>query len=346
MLLDEKGYAAAFRDGKGALARHTYNHRYDARRFRFVDETCRAIGTLLKEYPDVLLKNYQFALPPFPVTYAEVEFFALLESIGATTTATLRPDGAAKVGYLSADGILTSLCQPRPSVNLDVMPTFHCFALDMAPNPPAHRPNKCSRIEFKDDWGMCVIALGSTFTSGEPTEEIVADIHKRASLWVEDWIAGPTQSALDKLSTPANRAKPEALSFLKEFVGDVRNWWALMLWLNSSGHVVYDVQPRHREMTRRGQVLHQEHTVVRIKPGVTYHNVAKSYYKRSAPGAHNVRPFYRNYNKIDDCIHEFPLYPDENGRWQCKKCPQWRIRVEGHRRGDEERPVKRIGYQA
>jgi hypothetical protein len=320
MLIDEKFYPALRHN---MLARHTASHRYDCKRFKFTDETSSAMGKMFGEMPEVLLRNYQFALPPYPNIYTEFDLNLFLEALKAPRTSDHTNDPTKLSGYLNVNGMVTVLSgnEGHPP-----MPSFHCYCIDAPPHPPTPRPPKCNKLLFKEDYGLAIVALGSTFHSPALTQEMIVDLNSRLSIWMENWVKAPH------------------VKVLQEFVGDIRNFWALMLWLNQPSHLVYDIVPKRRELTKKGPVVYQEHTLVRLRPGQIYHHLAKNYFKRASPGGHDVREFFRNFNKTD-CVHDWPLYPDEEGKWQCQKCPQYKVRVAPHRRGDESRPVKRRGYQ-
>ena len=323
-MIDERYYPMS---KGGQLSRHTAGYRYDTgvQRFKFTDETSHAMGKLFGEMPEALLHNYQFALPPYPKLYTEFDLLVFLEALAAPKTSDLTKDPTKTSGYLSVNGMVTIL---SGNPGYAPMHSFHCYCIDAEPHPPAYRPPYCKRIFTSRDTDMPILALGSTFMSPHMTEEIVTDLNGRVSFWMENWVKSP------------------ALGVLKEFVGDVRNWWAMMLWLNQPSSLVYDIVPRQRKLTKRGHVVHQPHTLVRLRPGKTYHHVAKGFFKRAAPGGHEVREFFRHYDKTPSCVHQWPLYPNEDGAWQCAKCPEWMVRVASFKRGDWSRPVTRKGYVA
>lgn len=80
-----------------------------------------------------------------------------------------------------------------------------------------------------------------------------------------------------------------------------------------------------------------------------WHEVVGTGNHRSCPGATNFVGIYRRaaqrFQKDDNCEHDWPLLPNEDGEFHCKRCTQWRVRVKQHERGDRERTVIRKGYQ-
>lgn len=331
MMIDEKFYPQ-LRDTR--LAHHTARHRYSCRRFKFTDETSFEMGRLFGEMPEALLNNYQFALPPGDCVYSELNLLAFLEALKAPKTSDKYDDPTKDSGYLCVNGMITVI---SGNIGHAPMPSFHAYCIDAPPNPPAYKPAHCVRLQYEGPTDLAILALGSTFTSDYLTEEMVEDINARVSVWME---LGSRKVAKFNAREAKNK-----LGVLKEFVGDVRNWWAQMLWINQPSHLVYDIVPRHRELTKRGPVLHQEHTLIRLKPGKTYHHLAKGFFKRAAPGGHTVRPFFRNFDKPPQgCVHDWPILPDEHGVWQCSKCTQWKVWVKEQYRGDPSRPVIRKGY--
>ena len=295
--------------------------KYSARRFYFTEETTQEIGKFVTDLTDIFLHNYQFALSPYPHCYLQYNQQAWLQAIGISPDAS----GDYNIGFINEEGLIATLIDGAMDKRVFVNPVL--YTLDMPPHTPARRPPKSVYLKFDRETLKIGHILGKTFNDAENilTDEIISDLDMRVRHWV------PIESAKIHLLN-----KPENIrQLISNCSGDIRTWWAHALWLNQARDRFLTIEsvPHMRTLVKGRPVVYRAHHIVRLKPATTYHHIARAFFKRETPRRHEVRPFWRNFNKTE-CEHDFPYLPDDKDRFYCRKCPQWRIRVKDHLRGD------------
>ena len=333
MLIDyHSRYAAVANRLCPSITKTLGTYRYTAQRFRFSDEVVRSVAQLTKDYPHLLMRNYQFAVPPYPTTYIEYNVRVWAEEMGKSYYKVQDETSDQWVSYLIHDSISYTLSavkyeNPFPSP----------FAFGLTHGVVGPRPLGILRIE--GDYGghaetaMASLCLGATFFAdgNGVTDEIVADISNRISVWIDLGLRTVSQANISKLISQSR--------------GEVRNIWALLLWINQPQHMIFDDVPAQRFMIGNKSIASPRHRLVRLRPKVTVHQMNRVMQLRMKPGLHDVRQFWRNFDKSDNCDHDWPMLPDEFGQFHCQRCSQWRVRVKEHKRGDPSRPVIRRGYE-
>lgn len=313
------------------------NYRRVAERFLYTDETTAMAAKLVSERPDMLVRNYQFALPPYPTCYVEYNSRAWVEAFGADKYASGEAEGSDfNVGHFMHDGAVATVVdtQNTEERNIPDLKVGVCPWLYTTDGRDYHtRGMRKVRIEgdFKDQLDAHVrLLLGTTGRHPRSgiTQEIKEDLDRRVQLYVE--------------RTVKDRHFADMLS---SFIGEVRTLWTLLLFLNQPSHVHFDDIPASRRMVGNRSIAIPRARLVRIKPKTTVHHICRTMRERMKPGRHKVRDTWRNFEKDQRCIHDWPLEPDEHGIFQCRRCEQWRVRVRAHERGDPTRPVIRRGYQ-
>jgi hypothetical protein len=126
---------------------------------------------------------------------------------------------------------------------------------------------------------------------------------------------------------------------LTEIVGDIRNIFAILLWLNSLPHTVkYTNAPAGHRLIKGKRVAMAAHNVVTIHlhGTVQVRNLfAKALKRRESPREHDVRGFWRHHGGIPQgCGHAWPEIPDKRNKFVCSKCGRERWWVHAHKRGD------------
>lgn len=185
-----------------------------------------------------------------------------------------------------------------------------------------HAPRGYVPLELNDD-AQLVFMLGSTFNNGRAslTPERADDLCRRYRVWMDAKVR--------------KNVKPHRLtSMLQGACGEFRNLLAMLLWINQPAvHTIID-KPAVRGWFNKKPVAYAQHHVVQMRKELNHRAIVKAFAPRRAPRRHEVEAFWRNYDKTPGCIHEWPLFPDERGHFQCQRCPQWRTRVKQHERGD------------
>lgn len=315
--------------------------RYSARRFVFTDETTEAIANLFREEPQLFLGNYQFAIPPYDETYIEFNHQVWCR---ASQTAIDDPKADLTCAHLTKNGNIYGIVSGKADLDIPIIMPL-CYSLDMPPETVPHRPARDYRkFPFSETHKMAIILGGRLMEAA--TDEICADLDTRCNIYVSELL-------IDRLQRDHGDGLFGGLSrklhaYMLKHAGELRCYMAHMLWLNrikTSQQLVLDTRPRERRLVKGRPVVFQEHHIVRLKPEVSYRHLARSLLKRESPRRHEVEGFFRNFNKTE-CEHDWPLLPDENNRWYCRKCPQWRIRVKDHLRGDASKGFITKEYKA
>lgn len=315
-------------------------------RFEFSDEAVAMAAGLARDYPDLLLRNYQFATPPYRTTYVEYNTRVWAEAYGRDKYAHVQGPMDDRAGHLIHDGIAATVASATAGGDVDIGPCPWMYAVgDEAQRlfAPIARKQSMVRLRFTDnvgvEWGaekadLCTatVALGSHLIHNPKahlTAEVVSDIHERVAIWFERSV----------------HKQGVQLELIKNFAGELRTLWLLLLLIHQPQHIHFDDIAASRRMVGNKPVATPSYRLVRIKPKTTVHHISRAMQDRMKPGLHQVREFWRNFDKNDNCEHAWPLLPDEWGQFHCQRCSQWRVRVKQHERGDPTRPVIRKGYK-
>jgi hypothetical protein len=300
-----------------------------ARRFVFSDEVVETYGRLLRDHPELLFRNYQFALPPYDTTYLEFNIKVFLTALGYWDDSSERPDF--KIGYLLDRGLLMVLADDG-YLGPEVSPIVYTINFGLA--PPGYALVAVDN-EHNRFGAMAFHMFGTTWANypEEKRREVEADLPSRYHTWIEQLVSSMVPR--DKLT-----------ELLKATVGDVRNAVAMLLWLAQPKILnIVDV-PASRGWYRGKPRAYAAHHVVTLKKHINRRVIMRSFAERSSPRRHEVEAFWRNFNKQPHCEHDWPLYPSEDGHFKCARCGQWRVRVKSHERGDAGRGFVTKEYRA
>lgn len=329
--------------------------RHSATRFVFTERAARLMGRFTFECPELLLANRQFAIPPFErATYVELPslpFFA--EAPVRTTAASLR-EVDQRIGYLCLPGggiycFAGGSFGPEAPENRPIigMTKWHVVPPGA---PPAYRnvlalpegSGSKFRAQVADanpslarvlmegvsaDWLTLASALGTTFEHIEGEEQ-------RQSLTREIGLEWLGRMPLDT----AERAE-SCYRYLWGTAGDVRNLWAMLLWLNRPAKTVFDPHPGGARLVRGKRVAWAKHQTVDIDLGRIrlIKNAIQLDYQRESPVQHKVRGAFHHSGGDVNHGHHWPLIPDDTGHWVCNGCGRKRWWVKDHVRGDPEK---------
>lgn len=301
-----------------------------AMRFEFSNEVMSQIAGLIKDYPNILIDNYQFALPKYETMYVEYNIDHFLKEMGVRTSAYavedmmksigVIPDKDINVGYLIDQNRVYCLVE-GVNTNYERVegvlsgPLVYTIGHDHTP------PLGCEPLRFKvkDDVWLSWL-MGSTMNNDKAkwTDERAADLMARHRVWCD-------KSRVE--------SSAELWQLMAGSAGEIRNLLAMLLWLNQPSGVVMERVNGRRGWEGKRQIAFAAHNIVRPRPHQTLKSIAASFRERAGPRRHQVGEFWRNFEKTN-CDHDWPIFPDEKGHWHCQKCPQWRVRVKEHLRGD------------
>jgi hypothetical protein len=169
--------------------------------------------------------------------------------------------------------------------------------------------------------------------------------------------ANMTPAIADWLCTVQHRVESEffrglnkhnAQNYLQCSMGEFRVACACLLWLAQPTHYHLADVPGSRKVFRGNVKCYSAHHVVKLR-----HDAVKSFKQakaglsdRAGPRRHQVRPYWRTSRATKGCVHDWSVFPDEEGRFYCGRCDARRKRVENYWRGDAGRGFVTKEYKA
>lgn len=304
--------------------------RYKARRYVFSDEVVDLIGSLLLDYPDLLLSNFQFALPPYEHCAIEFNYMRLLEAMKQPYNKADFPGDPRET-----DKYICFVFSGSTFTTISATDT-HKYAVASlvrwSMNYGQEVMPGCRRISTGDDLSLSV-TFGSTLTNDnfDPDPRAIAEICSRFVPFID-------VEAI--CSFPKEERSKIAFEALKCCVADPRNAIVFLLWLNQphfAAMIDTAFVPASRKMIGNKSIAYAAHHVVTLKEQIGAKRAITLLRERMPPRRHEVAAFWRNYHKNDQCEHDWPIFPDDQGRWHCARCDQFRVRVASHMRGDASR---------
>lgn len=295
-----------------------------ARRFVFDKAASAFTGRFIREFGSALLRNRQFAIPPFEQTYVEYDAQALSEALGRAKSSELLSEGApdSRLGFLVDGNHVWTFVENSDGLAgifpvefwTDTTPTRGLFSNDLG----------------YDKWRKLAYTLGTTLHEIEDWETM------------NDWYSNidfGVPKDLEILLTRQDLAVGGN--------GTVRDYIAVLLMLNRQKDRVSLKQIPARGVIYKGKRrTYMAHSLVTIDVE-DYHHIAQSYQRthtRESPRRHQVRGFFRHLHRVHGCEHDYPLTPNEN-RWTCRRCGTVRVWVEAHERGDAGKGYRTKEYQ-
>jgi hypothetical protein len=335
------------------MPRHVRDQVYatwrNAQRFAFSAEASRVAGRLALEAGELVVKHRQFAIPPFPTTYVEMDLTAFMGK--AADPDITRPDG--KLGYLCDGERVYVFAADRMGHHGPLFSPF-CYHLGPPGKPPAYtgptmkfgarfsRPpqNNLQYVQIKADLDDEELNDPEAIAAGKMMLMLGSTANDRSlAMVVADYEGGPG----DTLSQDLCRSfEVEALWPLRSldmsgWWGDIRNLWSLLLWLNQPKKCRFSDVPPSRRISRGKLKTYTAYRTVEIELGKA-RTIQRAYLlgaERTPPRDHPVRgSFHHHGGQATGCGHDWPIEPDINGIWQCKRCGRRRWWVTAHRRGD------------
>jgi hypothetical protein len=316
--------------------------RHQARRYVFTPTASEILGDFAMGSGDLVVAHRQFALPPYPVTYVELNaynFFSYARKMnivlandtsGTATDHTLgyltvgRPNGNFFV-YVFAGG-----AKGRQDHDFDgrllphkiVSPIY--YDIGMARDFPRFALDG-------NQQQMLAILLGTTALTEDAQEAASAILSQAAAN------LAVTKEFGDRINSGGQTSM---MKLLQGSAGDVRNIWAALLWLGQPSRIIIKEMPAERRVTGGKLVAYAKHNVVDIDLG--RHRVIRRAYLQDAPRTpprrHEVSGYWQHYGGLaTGCTHSWPLMPDIDGKWHCQNCGRVRFRVNDYMRGDASR---------
>lgn len=333
--------------------------RSTAKRFIFSDQASDLAGRFAFECGDLVLKNRQFAIPPYNDCYIEMNSRKFLSHAPNKTSTDATSD--TRLGYLISGKDLFVFAQGfvnnqklisgiglasyqlfQPGVNpLTDEPTIisrgpidglpRGSLLQVRATSSSNAVIRLPKVDRDLAWNFLVLALGNSvkdLASEEQRQAILGEF--RLQLTYQEMEYG-----VDSLN-----------ELVSSSAGDIRNVWTLLLWLNQPGRVVYSDQPAGHRLIGGKRVNYMASKVVEIELGRTkiIRNAMK-FEDRESPVRHQVRGAFHHSGGNLECGHDWPLMPNDDGHWQCKSCGRIRWWVKDHMRGDATKGYNDSKYE-
>ena len=331
-----------------------------AHRFNFSPEASRLAGTLAIDAGELVINHRQFALPPFPCTYVEFDSREFFRDADALPSAITDVYGFAehntdkRFGYLIDGHDVYSFGFGDSSRGVEEVAGMVCWYYDLRrPGEDAGgdtfwlqetdaklawpRGPMVDKVTHDWRWWKASLMLGrtfATFAAQRALDDMLRSCSVKAILHTKDL----PHAAVAKM--------------IQGSMGDIRNLWAALLWLNQPGRVVYENVPGERRIRRGKLTTYHPYRTVEITLGRKYRSIRRAYLAgapRIQPGEHSVRGEFHHHGGLKvGCSHEWPLIPEPSpsgkshgiyGIWTCQRCGRRRWFVESHKRGDPSRPI-------
>lgn len=349
-MLDVWGAVALNKNLCPTIVKAFTENQFNARKFVFTDEVAIAMAGLMKDHPMTLLDNMQFGLPPYPVTYIEFPVGLFLDTLGQRrshekwqeeglfSAENIDQTKDITVGYLIVGNMVYSLSKLN-SGDIALNPVCYKMQFDAADQRMVFKglvPLTWRDVDSEDrpagidEYNELAQALGSTLTNRK-TELTI----EQANFLLQSHTACDAVG-LDFLKTPilGMDTSTRFRSLLEGSMGEIRNILLCLLWINQPKLVEIETFPATRGWFKGKNRAYSSYSLVSLRKEITVRRALGVFREHSKHRRHEVQSYFRNFDKHEGCAHEWPLYPDAEGRWTCPRCGQWRIRVKEHVRGD------------
>lgn len=276
------------------------------RQFIFDEEASRKLGHFIRECPDIIVDQLEFARLPYDPCYIEIDLIAAHEALGHPTTAMFNPsDPDWRLGF-ACDGFTV-----KTLVNIKADPeakvAIHgIFDLESG-----------GKSVLTPNMGSQEIMLGTSFDYLTPARR--ETFCKRFGLGY----FGP------------DGREAEYGKFYKMAVGEGRTFAAALLMLYQQRGVTIGDRPFERRVTRGKLRTFMAHHTVTIHLEAPEMRKAWAGGHHASPRRHEVRTHYAHRHGTRQCVHEWVKIEDaKNEQWRCQRCDRLRWLKRSHLRGD------------
>lgn len=314
-----------------------------ARRFIFDREASVHLGHFIRDCGDLILRNRQFAVPPFPVTYVQVELDDMLKAIGKSSSAdTMGQEGRdTQVGYF----IYERRVYPISRNEKRASPALFRYEMDTPAGSGPIFDEPMQSGDPDDEWARAVLLLGTT-VDDMPDETTRLDLIRstRINLMNERF----KSSSMKKTGNPDGeftgitiKMGPAQMRLqVTAAAGDMRTVWAALLLINQKRSFISlrDV-PWQAALHKGKRVVYGAHSVVTIH--LTGKQTISSLMRpgmHTPKAAHDVKGHFYHYNLHQACDHTWPSMPEISAdgipRWHCLGCGGGRTWKKAYTTGD------------
>ena len=276
-----------------------------ARQFIFDEGASKLVGEFIRDCPDILVDQMQFARQPYDVTYIEVDIDALYRAMGKRVFYTEEKDW--RVGFLAHGGTVYTITNSKERPEAALAPTC---TFDHEYRPAASDP-------LSDD---SKVLLGSTWN-------VLSDDQRNA--FAQRFNVGYLAD---------ERMRHKALEvMLPAIAGEARVYVACLLFLYQKHRLSLTDHGPRRTLSKGKQRVYMAHTTVTIHLSQYIdlkHDLTVGH-DRSAPRRHEVRTHYKHRQLTAGCVHRWERVEDaQNEQWRCTACSGLRWLCRQHLRGD------------
>lgn len=306
-----------------------YRASIEAKRFILTDAASVTLGEMLKdpEFERRLIRSYDHAAAPFPVTYVEVSTRLMYQAAGLGTSKVFDSPEDDRVGYLVDRGRVFTCSRDEQQSFTGFSPWVYTlgrggedFDFSILPWDGAERaPTRDLKL---------ILALGSS-TRAAIKEGITGQIR-------ESYTVSPMFDF--------GLVAPD-LKTVYSCTGELRNLWLLLLVLSQPERITQVSKSAERGISRGRPIVRRPHVSVDIQIGKS-----KSYANWiPVPGRggwtvprHDVRAHYVRRGLSLECDHEFPLEATASPwtgapYFRCLKCKGTMSLRKSHERGRGEK---------
>lgn len=299
-----------------AVAKRVQSIAHKARQFVFDTAASEFLGRFIRDCPDVLIDQMQFALQPYDTTYIEVDLQAVFRGTGAPSTSDLFPDPDQSVGFLAHAGTVYTLANTAAHPGAGLSPI--CI-LD---NEYATHPVD----NFIDD---SRVLLGSTWHHlDDPQREAFSQRFNVGCLAEREY-----HEKVLEVMLPAT-------------MGEARVYLAALLMLfNRRRFTVSDHGFSRRG--HRGKIrtfMAYSSVTIHLDQYLDFKRHVENEQQRLSPRRHEVRAHYRHRYLTAGCEHQWVPVEDKK-QWRCSCCSGLRYLCREHLRGDASIGFVKKNYQ-
>ena len=292
---------------------------FQAQRFVFDEPASEWIGRFLRESPDLVLQNMDFAIPPYETVYIELDQTAAEKGVAAS----LKNPFSDRRGYLimrGGDEILSTCRIGGRHAMLPFMLSLNSRRSETVGSDSA-------------DYEAWVNSMGH-FLFGENVLDD-APFEQREELAQRfDW------RAIIDLDDEESR------QFMVAHTGDLGLVIASLLLLNQRRNVQIVDVPASRRLIGNKTWAYARHNKVSIglDPGAAVHGAFRVE-DRASPRRHAVRGHFAHWYISENCEHDWVALDGDDKRWACSKCGGRRVWRKPFHRGDAEKGYATKDYE-
>lgn len=293
-----------------------------ARCYVFDREASFKLGRFIRDCPDLIADQIEFAVEPYPTTYVEVEIDAVI--MGAGGDEPDNPNADWKLGFLTHHGVTNTLVCNRtvPGVLAGVYGFMNMSIL----------PDR-SLVKLADSNDALLQSV---------------ELHLLGSTYNK--LTAVQRKAFSDRYGVATYGDPriEALSAQHVFdghQGEARVYIAALLLLHQKKGISLSEKAAHRAMYRGKSRPFMAHNVVTITlDGPVEIRRALTSGSGETRRAHEVPAHYAHRYGTRNCEHVWVKRENEENHWDCSKCGRFRYLRRDHIRGDASKGFVKKSY--